>query len=64
MSAFILSVMGFPAAPGLSESLIGPSSEWIYVTLPLTLSVMATGLALVLGTVAYRHMKPVHPVGP
>jgi TRAP-type C4-dicarboxylate transport system permease small subunit len=50
------------AVSDASEYLFGPSTEWIYLTLPLTLSVMATGIALALGAVARRNMSPERPV--
>jgi len=67
VSGLVVAGFGYTTLPravsDASEYLLGPSTEWIYMTLPLTLSVLATGLALALAIVAHRNMKPEHRVG-
>jgi hypothetical protein len=67
VSGLLVAGFGYTTLPravsDASEYLLGPSTEWIYTTLPLTLTVLATGLALALATVAHRNMKPEPRVG-
>lgn len=67
VSGLLVAGFGYTTLPravsDASEYLLGPSTEWIYMTLPLTLSVLATGLAQALATVAHRNTKPEHRLG-